>query len=213
MEKTLTKDLHHKLHAASIEMGHSLTQMQELAGYHLARFTTHRFPTHSHPNVLVVSSTGESSGVGLITAKHLQNAGHTVSLYLRKAAIADSINQHMEIAHKMQIPVLDILQTKSGDVLIDSLIAMDETEMHDELVTLIKHMNDSGKPIVSFEAPSGMNPDTGEAYSAAVQPDHTVSVAAHKKGIYENPKAGVAHVYDVGIPRILYEQLNLEYPF
>jgi len=214
MEKTASVDITRQLYAKSFDIGHDVSATHELAAYHIARFTTHRFPTHSHPRVLVVSGTSTSSGIGIITAKHLQNAGHTVSLFLDKSSEVDPIvEQHIELARKTKVEFLDILQTKSGDVIVESVIAGDMCDLSEQKETIIKHLNDSGKPIISHECPSGMNIDTGDISNVAVQPDHTVSMAIHKKGVYENPKAGVAHLYDVGIPRMLYAELNLEYPF
>lgn len=215
MSISATVEQMNKLNELSINSGHTFEKMLELGGYHLARFTTHRFPTHSHKKILVVCGRGNNGGGGYVAAKHLYNAGHEVSLFQPVNEIIGEHNQkNFEILSNLSVTIQEMLDTKMGDVILDCFIGTGlSSDFSEEHAHIIKRLNESGKPIVSLDVPSGMNADTGESNSVVVRPDHTVCLGIMKKAVVDNASAGVAHVYDIGIPRLFYDEIGVEYPF
>lgn len=68
---------------------------------------------------------------------------------------------------------------------------------------LVKAANDSGKPIVSADVPSGLDADTGEVYEPCIQARVTVCFALLKRGLVQYPGASAAGrivVRAIGIP-------------
>jgi NAD(P)H-hydrate epimerase len=68
---------------------------------------------------------------------------------------------------------------------------------------LIEAANDSGKPVVSADVPSGLDADTGEVYEPCIQARVTVCLALLKRGLVQYPGASAAGrivVRAIGIP-------------
>jgi NAD(P)H-hydrate epimerase len=67
----------------------------------------------------------------------------------------------------------------------------------------IEAMNESGRPVISVDLPSGIHADTGAVLGAAVRADLTVTFGLPKLGLYSGPgldRAGRIEVVDIGIP-------------
>jgi NAD(P)H-hydrate epimerase len=72
-------------------------------------------------------------------------------------------------------------------------------------------MNQSARPIVAVDIPSGISSTTGEILGAAVRADLTVTFGLPKRGHYLYPGAayrGVLKVVDIGIPLDLISQTS-----
>jgi NAD(P)H-hydrate epimerase len=71
---------------------------------------------------------------------------------------------------------------------------------------VIDAINESKKPILAVDIPSGLDCDTGDALGIAVRATLTATFVAEKVG-FEQPSAaeylGVVHVLDIGAPRKL----------
>ena len=74
------------------------------------------------------------------------------------------------------------------------------------LRTVIEAMNDSGKPILALDLPSGLDADTGIPLGVAVRARATATFVAPKLG-FAAPGAeaytGEVAVIDIGLPRRL----------
>jgi NAD(P)H-hydrate epimerase len=70
----------------------------------------------------------------------------------------------------------------------------------------IEWINQSGKPVLAVDIPSGLDADTGEVHGIAVRATYTATLAAVKHGLVrgEGPHySGEIHVIDIGLPRQL----------
>lgn len=68
----------------------------------------------------------------------------------------------------------------------------------------IEAINESGRPVVSADLPSGIHADTGAVMGSAVRAALTVTFAQPKLGLYLGQgmdHAGRIHIVDIGIPR------------
>jgi NAD(P)H-hydrate epimerase len=76
-------------------------------------------------------------------------------------------------------------------------------------------VNDSGKPVLAVDIPSGLDCDSGDPLGPTVKAAHTATFVAHKKG-FRNPAAGQwtgeVHVIDIGAPRVLVEEYRNRRP-
>ena len=74
--------------------------------------------------------------------------------------------------------------------------------------TVIDAINDSGKPILALDLPSGLDADTGVSLGTAVRAFATATFVAAKLG-FSAPGAathtGKVAVIDIGLPRCLLE--------
>jgi len=79
----------------------------------------------------------------------------------------------------------------------------------------IETINASGKRVIAVDLPSGLDADTGVAYSPCVRAELTVTLGLPKLGLLlaDGPGlAGEIWVADIGVPRAAYEVLGIEVP-
>ena len=79
-------------------------------------------------------------------------------------------------------------------------------DVSDYYLRLINALNESGKPIVSVDIPSGLDADTGRILGACVKANLTVALGLPKQGFYqgEGPTmVGRVEVADIGIPQVI----------
>ena len=70
------------------------------------------------------------------------------------------------------------------DVIIDALLGTGlENNVRDSFVEIINAANQSGKPILSIDVPSGINADTGRPQGTAIQATKTITFVGIKQGL------------------------------
>ncbi|HEV2476333.1 MAG TPA: NAD(P)H-hydrate epimerase, partial [Candidatus Dormibacteraeota bacterium] len=69
----------------------------------------------------------------------------------------------------------------------------------------IEAINRSGKRVVAVDIPSGLDAETGVAYSPAVRADLTVALGLPKPGL-----SGDVVVVDIGVPLQAYAAVGVE---
>ncbi len=93
---------------------------------------------------------------------------------------------------------------KDYGVIIDAIFGIGlEREVTSPYKEVIDAINNSGRPVVAVDIPSGLDADTGRPLGTAVRAKLTVTMAAPKKG-FQSPGAqhytGQVVVADIGIP-------------
>jgi NAD(P)H-hydrate epimerase len=79
----------------------------------------------------------------------------------------------------------------------------------------IEAINASRTRVIAVDVPSGLDADTGVAYSPCVRADVTITMGLPKQGLLlaDGPSvAGEIWVVDIGIPEKAYESLGIEVP-
>ena len=72
----------------------------------------------------------------------------------------------------------------SGDVIVDALLGTGLTdEVRAQYAEAIRRINDSFRPVLALDIPSGLNADTGAAAGAIIQADLTVTFVGMKPGL------------------------------
>ncbi|MEK7733086.1 MAG: NAD(P)H-hydrate epimerase [Planctomycetota bacterium] len=171
--------------------------------------------------VAVLCGKGNNGGDGYVIARHLHNNGVSVKVF-SVANISDILKEgdaavNLRILFKMKIPVQELSdiaaienlakELRGYDVIIDALFGTGLSgEVREPFKTLINATNDSHKPIISVDIPSGLDANTGKVLGTAIKATKTVTFAVSKKGFYLNE--GPAHtgeviVTDISIPREL----------
>ena len=107
----------------------------------------------------------------------------------------------------------------NADLVVDALLGY---RIHDaprgEAERLIGFIVRSGRPVVSLDLPSGLDPDTGEAAGIAITATATLTLALPKPGLFqgEGPaRTGRVYLGDIGLPEALYTRLGISvgHPF
>lgn len=174
--------------------------LMEAAGWQIARCIV-------EPAV-VVCGVGNNAGDGLAAARHLHRWGRLVAVCCvdaarlrgQAAAERDALSKiGVEISSE---PRLD------AELIVDAIFGTGLSRPPEgRFAQWIEAMNTSGKRIVSVDVPSGLDAETGIAYSPTVRADVTVTLGLPKRGL-----SGEVIVVDIGIPTEVYAALGIDLP-
>jgi len=92
---------------------------------------------------------------------------------------------------------------KHRDMIIDAMLGTGlKGPLREPFSSVVRLINESGTPVVSVDAPTGLNPSTGEVYGVAVKATYTVTFHKVKRGFLKAKKyTGEVIVADIGIPK------------
>ncbi len=172
--------------------------------------------------VTIFIGKGNNGGDGLVAARHLLNIGTEVKVLslFNADEIGGDAGMNLEIWRKMEQKIYYLHQ---GDAInIVKLVLMNTELIVDAIYgtgfrgkisektgRVIEVLNDSGKPIVAVDIPSGLEADTGRVNGPCIRADHTVTFGLPKLGLFLEPGAdyaGQLTVADISIPSILVER-------
>jgi ADP-dependent NAD(P)H-hydrate dehydratase / NAD(P)H-hydrate epimerase len=175
----------HELQALATLPAHTLMAR---AGEAVARLTLAKFP-HTQ-KVLIVCGTGNNGGDGFVAAAWLQARGIHVAVLAAPPSLhaADEAMWARDAWLKLgraQLLELTSLQAalQQCDVVMDALYGAGLSRPLDEpTVKMIHAINESAKPIVAADLPSGLQADTGCVMGAAIKADVTLALLSLRPG-------------------------------
>jgi len=214
------------------EFGITLLQMMEQAGSHLADVVRLEAGGHLKDlRIVVAVGPGNNGGGGLVAARHLANRGASVRVVLARPALRMSEAARHQLATLIAMEIHCCVATydltddelervlANADVVVDAVLGY---RIHDaptgEAERLIGFITRAGRPVVSLDLPSGLDPDSGEAAGIAIAATATLTLALPKPGLFqgEGPdRAGRVYLGDIGLPEALYTGLGISvgHPF
>ncbi|PYY30539.1 NAD(P)H-hydrate dehydratase [Paenibacillus illinoisensis] len=165
-------------------------------------------PADQHWYMLI--GKGNNGGDGLVAARHLLEAGLGVTLIYADApeSLRGEAAVQRDAAAQLGIPALvhgrEAVDFSRCTGIVDALLGTgSQGAPRGAYAALIEAANDSGKPVVSADVPSGLNADTGEVYEPCIQARVTICLALLKRGLVQYPGATAAGrivVRAIGIP-------------
>ena len=208
------------------EFGVTILQMMEQAGSHLADVVRLEVGGDLQDRRIVVAvGPGNNGGGGLAAARHLANRGASVRVVLARPALRMSEAAQHQLATLIAMEIDCCVATydlsdddlehalASADLVVDAVLGY---RIHDapsgEVERLIGFIVRAGRPVVSLDLPSGVDPDTGEAAGIAITATATLTLALPKPGLFrgEGPdRAGRVYLGDIGLPDALYAGLGI----
>ena len=201
--------------------------LMENAGLGVLREMTLRYGDLTRKAVTVIAGRGNNGGDGFVIARHLHQKGGRVKIYLlgQKETVEGDAGTNLQIYTKIggalqelagsQITEKNLQRLESdlnqSDLIVDAIFGTGLMNTKSDpagrmISQVITRMNESGKPIVAVDIPSGISSDTGEIIETGVKADLTVTFGLPKRGHYLHPGAahrGVLRVVDIGIPQSL----------
>jgi NAD(P)H-hydrate epimerase len=214
------------------EFGITLLQMMEQAGSHLADVVRLEAGGHLKDlRIVVAVGPGNNGAGGLVAARHLANRGASVRVVLARPALRMSEAARHQLATLIAMEMHCCVATydltddelervlANADVVVDAVLGY---RIHDaptgEAERLIGFITRAGRPVVSLDLPSGLDPDSGEAAGIAIAATATLTLALPKPGLFqgEGPdRAGRVYLGDIGLPEALYTGLGISvgHPF
>ncbi len=174
--------------------------------------------------VLVLVGKGNNGGDALASARNFIEAGAEVRVYLVLGETSGNLpKRHLSILKKMGVPVeiyeksmrsVFMNELKSADIVIDGILGTGASNLlSDELMELIKMVNENSKFTVAVDLPSGIESNTGKLLGAAIHADLTVTFGVLKTGMLFYPAremCGKIKIGKIGIPGHLMNEAHFK---
>ncbi len=208
-----------------IEVYHiELIQMMENAGRCLAILAKERFLNgQTTGRVTILAGTGGNGGGALVAARRLSSWGFDVSIYVTNVDKMKPIPGHqLSILKNMGLTIHtadDLFQDLNTDLIIDGIIGYSlQGSPHGASLQMMNWANNQAAPILSLDAPSGVDLTTGKIYDATIRATSTMTLALPKIGLADKKVQayrGELFLADISVPLQLYHEptLNMEVPF
>jgi len=172
---------------------------------------------------VVLCGGGNNGGDGFVVARKILADGGAAKIFVlgdpakykgaakTNYAIISGLPVEMEPVGAVDDMIRDILHC---DGVIDGLFGTGlDREVEGLYADVIDFVNESGKPVLSLDIPSGINGDTGEVMGIAVKADFTVTFGVPKIGNLLYPgyeMCGRLFVCHISFPPDLYDRETLQ---
>ena len=198
--------------------------LMENAGRSVADAIEKYYKKIQHKTFLIFCGKGNNGGDGFVVARHLFNRGANVHILLvgEKPEIKGYAKTNLAIVSQLQKKINNtsrfsfheitkhIADYPSCDFIIDALFGTGfNGYVRAPYTEIIQWMNESGKPIIAIDIPSGINSETGIKTNIAVKAQLTITMAVKKTGLLlndGNENSGTIVVADIAIPNKLIEE-------
>lgn len=174
--------------------------------------------------IIICCGKGNNAGDGFVMARHLDNAGIDVCVLLATPAnqfTGDAAANYQILKHA-GVSIIDPPETgleslwqekfATADWIVDALLGTGtQGTIREPFITAIAAINNSGRPVLAVDLPSGMDCDTGLPLGTCVKANHTATFVAHKPGFASlsgRAATGIVHMIDIGVPRKLLQEMN-----
>ena len=139
-----------------------------------------------------------------------------MSVILLSREISPDALHQLNLIEKMDVQILEYPKDSPAtetmiarsDTVIDALIGYNlDGAPRGSFQEMIDLINESGKTVVAYDVPSGLDATTGECPGSCIKTNVTLSLAVPKEGLRagDGPAAsGTVFVGDIGIPAFLY---------
>jgi NAD(P)H-hydrate epimerase len=177
--------------------------------------------------IVICCGKGNNGGDGFVVARHLdiRQTPIRILLFCDPAKLTGDAAANYEIAHRSGLPIevfpdesLEESRLRSGlngiDFVVDALLGTgSKGDPRPPLDRVIPLLNQTRTRRIALDIPSGLDCDTGTPAAATFQAHDTITFVARKTGFAAaaaKPYTGQVHVVDIGVPRVLLEQLTSE---
>jgi NAD(P)H-hydrate epimerase len=172
---------------AAEQAGTTLYGLMKRAGQSAYQVFTQHFPNAK--KVLVLTGQGNNGGDGYVFAAIAKDAGINVQLcQIGDAAQLSGDAAEARNAWRIEQGIIDGIEQadfESAEVIVDALLGIGmRGTLRAEYQRLIHKINQTNKPVLSLDIPSGLNADTGYISDVAVNADATISFVGLKQGLF-----------------------------
>lgn len=185
---------------AEKEFGISRTVLMENAGLSVALAMERTMGSLEGKRVTLLCGRGGNGGDGFVAARHLVSHGASVVIGLvgGREGLTGEPEAFRAILEKTGLAPQDITEEKdipwvraaasAADIIVDALMGTgSRLPVTGLLEQVIRAVNESGKPVVAVDIPSGLDPDTGAVPGTCIQAVLTVALGLPKRGLVLYP--------------------------
>ncbi len=199
------------------EVGILLVQMMENAGRSLAELARRMLGGDlSKRRIAILCGSGNNGGGGMVAARNLHNWGARIQIELAVdlSQLKDAPAHQRRILQAMGLTGETDIDLSEADLILDTMIGYGiRGDPHDRIAGLIDLANQSAKPVLALDVPSGLDATSGLPGNPCIQAAATLTLALPKVG-FRRPSAmpyvGELYLADIGIPPEIYRRLGLE---
>lgn len=191
-------------------LGVSRKQLMESSGHAVARAV--KAQTNPGDDVVITAGRGNNGGDAFVTARFLQDRSVTVYLLGRAAqinseiaaenwaALTNTTIECQELRDSTAVTESSVTATlEDAALIVDALLGTGVVgALREPIKTTVEQINTAATPVLAVDVPTGLDPDTGDQTTPAVDPDQVITFHAKKPGL-ESVTAPVT-VADIGIP-------------
>jgi NAD(P)H-hydrate epimerase len=198
------------------EWGITLIQMMENAGRNFAELANRKLEGKlKGSKVAVLCGAGNNGGGGMVAARHLHNWGAYVNVLLigNENRLKETPSLQWRILQNLGI-ARSTSYLSSIDLIMDAMLGYGaKGDPRPPLADWIQLANESRCPILSLDAPSGLDTTTGIPGSPCIRATATLTLALPKTGLLDpaaRPFIGELYLADIGVPPELYAEPSLK---
>lgn len=171
----------------------------EAAGWQVAR--------HVDEPAVVVCGVGNNAGDGLATARHLHRWGLLTRVCcVDRSRLRGAAARELDVLERLGIEPSSEPDLHGARMVVDAIFGTGLTRAPEgRFAEWILAINDSGKRVIAVDVPSGLDAESGVAYSPVVRADVTITLGLPKRGL-----SGDVRVVDIGIPDEAYAAIGIE---
>ncbi len=219
---SLTGEEQSTLDRAALDLGVSVLQLMEVAGWQVARWI-HAIAGGAPAGLLVVAGSGNNGGDGLVAARHLLTWGHRVEIALiaDPQRVGEVAARHLAALRAIGAPI---------DVAVQGEVRREAVERADFVVDALLGTGVRGDPraaaaeamrrfpadrTLSVDVPSGLDATSGMPGRPTVRAFKTCTLTAMKAGLWTpggRQHAGDITVADIGMPAAAWAAAGLAQP-
>ncbi|MEE9168631.1 MAG: NAD(P)H-hydrate dehydratase [bacterium] len=222
MEYILSVEEMRKVDALAInKLGITGAILMENAGLKSAQCIANRFDPIAGKSIGIICGKGNNGGDGFVIGRHLSQMGAqvTFSLVGKFADVSGDAKVNMDIARNLGLTIHEVQNwnparhLRGFDLVIDALLGTGlKGDVSGVYADIIGSLNIWQKPVVSVDAPSGLDCDKGRPLGVCVKSDLTITMGNVKTGMLLYPGrelVGRLFIADLNVPSSVFEQINL----
>jgi len=225
--KILTSDQMRQVEEECAKIGLATSALMENAGQAVATEVKKILGKVDKKSIIILIGPGNNGGDGLVAARHLNDWGAKVSLYLYGQRPSDDPN--FKLVKERGITCVDLSQDEkqeklnellsSAEAAIDALFGTGKGRpLSGILLQALAAVAEAKKErpqlkIIALDLPSGLNADSGAADPNCLYADYTITLGFAKPGLFISPgreRVGKISVVDIGMPAHLADKVKLE---
>jgi NAD(P)H-hydrate epimerase len=193
-----------------------LIQMMENAGIGLAEMARRMMGgVMIGRRVIVLCGAGNNGGGGMVAARHLNNRGANVRIRLvgNQERLKEVPAHQWRILDKMGVQEAQTSDLEGTDLVVDAIIGYGLTgNIRGTAAEWVGIVNQSERPVLSLDAPTGLDATLGAPGQVCIQADTTLTLALPKAGLMGGEVrsyVGDLYLADIGVPPGLYNRLGM----
>ncbi|MCX5804503.1 MAG: NAD(P)H-hydrate dehydratase [Proteobacteria bacterium] len=197
--------------------------LMENAGRNMYRLMKERYLEGKH-RIAIFCGRGNNGGDGFVIARYALEAGYNVRVFIlcKKKDLQSDAALNMGLYASIGGNIVEIDDTfalvkrgiQHADIIIDAIFGTGLSKpVTGREKAVIEQINESGKPVIAVDIPSGIDGKTGAPLGCAVRAIHTFTFAYPKIGQILYPGAyhtGKLTIIDISIPSFIEKKIGFD---